>query len=87
MQIKGNPNAMSLERLYSIAQYAGLILLALTFAVGAVTVYLGWRVNKAQEADIRQKEERLARDLKDKDVQIAAANTAKRQKLTNVLRM
>lgn len=72
--IRRNINFMSLEGWYTIAQIFGVSVLAITVVVGAVTVYLGWRVNKAQKADIRQKDERLARDLKDKDIQIAAAN-------------
>lgn len=65
---------MSWETLNTIAQVAGVILLAITFGIGAFTVYSQLRVNKAQKEEIRQKDERLALELKEKDLQIAAAD-------------
>lgn len=65
---------MSWETLNTIAQVTGVILIAITFGVGAFTVYSQLRVNKAQKEEIKQKDERLALELKEKDLQIAAAD-------------
>ena len=51
---------MSLDTWYTVAQIAGVVLVALTFAAAAIAFGTGYFVNKKKDAQIRQHEERIA---------------------------
>lgn len=70
---------MSWEMLNTIAQISGVILLAITFGVGAFTVYSQLRVNREQKEELRTKEEqrKLEKQISDENIALANAEAAK----------
>lgn len=58
----------------NFALVASVIAITFAFAFGFINALLGWKVNQTKKAEAREKDEKLALELKEKDSLISQAN-------------